>query len=368
MITSEAAEGRQRIAVLGATGSIGTQALAVIDNFPHRFELFAAVSGRQRCDRPARYVLTGQSPDFEARLEEIVTHPECDTVLVAIPGAASLRPTLAALEAGKRVALASKEVLVMAGDLVMARASQDQLLPVDSEHSALWQCMWGEARENVARLLLTASGGPFWGSPDLNWEKVSVAQALAHPRWSMGPKVSIDSATMVNKALELIEAHYLFQVPLEQIEVVIHPQSVIHSMVEFIDGSSKAQLGNPDMRLPIGLALAYPRRLPGLVPSTIFNQLEALEMFPLDGRRFPAVDLARNAALLGPPYPAIFNAADEEAVTAFLNHRLPFSGIVRLIDSALAAYPGASSPSATCSLGEILEADQWARDHVRARI
>jgi 1-deoxy-D-xylulose-5-phosphate reductoisomerase len=358
---------RQRIAILGATGSIGGQALDVIDRFPDRFEVFGLVSGRRSCDRPARYLLRGSDPDLDARIEEMVTHPDCDLVLVAIPGARSLRPTLAALSAGKRIALATKEVLVMAGDLVMARAVGDAIRPVDSEHSAIWQCLWGEAPQSVARLILTASGGPFWRRPDLDWDQVTVEQALAHPRWSMGPKVTVDCATLMNKGLELVEAHQLFGLPLDRVDVTVHPQSVIHSMVEFVDGSAKAQLSNPDMRLPIGLALSYPERLPGVVPPTSFQDLGELELCPLDHARFPAVGLAREAARRGAPYPAVLNAADEEAVAAFMAGAIRFSEIVPAVEAALDSFPGGPRGGSEVSLEEILEADQFARRHVQTR-
>jgi 1-deoxy-D-xylulose-5-phosphate reductoisomerase len=245
------------VAILGATGSVGQQALDVIDRYPDRFEVFGLVSGHRPARRTARYVLQAGQADCDQRVQEMVTHPDCDIVLVAIPGARALGPTLAALAAGKRLAIATKEVLVMAGDLVMRAAPDaDAIRPVDSEHSAIWQCLWGEARASVSRLLLTASGGPFWGRPGLDLAEVTISDALNHPRWSMGPKVTVDSATLMNKGLELIEAHHLFAVPLERIEVVVHPQSVIHSMVEFVDGSTKAQLGHPDMRLPIALGLS----------------------------------------------------------------------------------------------------------------
>jgi 1-deoxy-D-xylulose-5-phosphate reductoisomerase len=352
-----------RVAVLGATGSIGMQALDVIDRHADRFEVFALVSGRRRLERSAPFVLGAGDPDYDARLDEIVSHADCDLVLMAIPGARALRPTLTALRAHKKVALATKEVMVMAGELVTALAHHDAIRPVDSEHSAIWQCLWGEAPESVARLLLTASGGPFWGRPALDLSTVRVEDALAHPRWSMGPKVTVDSATLMNKGLELIEAHHLFDVPLDRISVVIHPQSVIHSLVEFVDGSAKAQLGNPDMRLPIAVALSYPRRLPGAVPPTPFEGLGALELHPLDGTRFPAVGLARAAAERGAPYPAVLNAANEEAVAAFLEGEVGFADIVALVESALGAFDGGGA-----SLEEILEADQRARAHVHARI
>src|SRR6202521_4248617 len=227
----------------------------------------------------------------------MVTDPRCDIVVVAIPGARALAPTMAALTTGKEVALATKEVLVMAGELVMKAAGERGIRPVDSEHSAIWQCLWGERRDSVRRLILTASGGPFWAQPDLDLDQVTVEQALNHPRWSMGPKVTIDSATLMNKGLEVIEAHHLFGVPLAQIAVYIHPQSVVHSMVEFVDGSLKAQLGHPDMRLPIAVALGYPDRLPDAVPPTSLEELEELDFQSLDEERFPSVGLARQAAL-----------------------------------------------------------------------
>lgn len=355
-----------RVALLGASGSIGLQALDVIDRYPDRFQAFALVTGRRRLDHPARFVLTADDPAFEGRLDEIVSHPDCDLVLVAIPGARALRPTLAALRAHKKVALATKEVMVMAGELVTQLAHSDPIRPVDSEHSAIWQCLWGEAPESIARLILTASGGPFWSRAALDLSQVTVADALAHPRWSMGPKVTVDSATLMNKGLELIEAHHLFHVPLERIGVVIHPQSVIHSLVEFVDGSTKAQMSNPDMRLPIAVALSYPHRLPGAVPPTPYERLGSLELHPLDDRRFPAVLLARRAAELGTPFPAVLNAANEEAVTAFLAGSARFIDILAWVESALETYEREGERGT--SLEVILEADRWAREYVRSRL
>jgi 1-deoxy-D-xylulose-5-phosphate reductoisomerase len=349
-----------RVAILGASGSIGQQALNVIDHYPERFQAFGLVSGRRQVDRPARFAVRAGDPGSADRIEEMVTHPECDLVLVAIPGVVALGPTLAALGAHKKVALATKEILVMAGDLVMRMArGHDAIRPVDSEHSALWQCLWGEAPASVSRLLLTASGGPFWARPEQDLSRVTVEQALNHPRWSMGPKVTVDSATLMNKGLELIEAHHLFKVPLDRIGVVVHPQSVIHSIVEFVDGSAKAQLSNPDMRLPIALALSYPERLPGVVPPTPFHDLGTLELHPLDPGRFASVRLAREAAARGGAYPAVLNAANERAVAAFLDSAIPFSGIVSAVESALAAFPGGGD-----SLDEILAGDEFARRHV----
>ena len=353
------------VAILGATGSIGQQALDVIDRNPSRLRLFGLTEGRRSARRTADHMIQGQAGDrdFDERVEAMVTDPRCDLVLVAIPGARALAPTLSALKAGKEVALATKEVLVMAGALVMKAAGERGLRPVDSEHSAIWQCLWGERPEDVRRLLITASGGPFWAHPDLDLDQVTVDQALNHPRWSMGPKVTIDSATLMNKGLEVIEAHHLFGIPLDQISVSIHPQSVVHSVVEFIDGSMKAQIGRPDMRLPIAVALGYPERLPDAVPPAPLEELSGLEFHALDESRFPSVRLARQAAAAGQGRPAVLNAANEEAVSAFLGGAIPFSGIVQTVEGALNAYPGGGE-----SLPEILEADAWAREFVKAGV
>ena len=348
---------RKRVAILGATGSIGTQTLDVIDRHRDRFEVFGLLAGSRPLDREARYTIRAADPDAEARVLEMVTHPDCDLVVTALPGARALAPTLAALRAGKVVGLATKEVLVMAGELVMAEAHH-RLRPIDSEHSAIWQCLWGEQLDSVARLVLTASGGPFLDRALKDLGTVTPAEALRHPRWSMGPKVTIDSATLMNKGLELIEAHHLFGVPLDRIEVVVHPQSTVHSLVEFSDGSLKAQLGRPDMRLPIAVALAYPDRLPGVVEPLAAAELGTLQFLPLDQERFPAPGLARQAAAAGAPYPAVLNAANEEAVAAFLRGEIPLPGIVQVVESALSAYKGSGS-----TLEEVMEADRWARDY-----
>ena len=360
------------IAVLGATGSIGRQTLDVIDRNPERFKLFGLTEGVHASNRKAEHVVHGHSgeADFDSRVEAMVTDPRCDLVVVAIPGARALAPTMAALRAGKEVALATKEVLVMAGDLVMRAAGAGRaqgalpekqgIRPIDSEHSAIWQCLWGEELENVRRLVITSSGGPFWAYPELDLDHVTVEQALNHPRWSMGRKVTVDSATLMNKGLEVIEAHHLFRVPLDRIAVCIHPQSVVHSLVEFIDGSFKAQLGRPDMRLPIAVALAYPDRLRDAVPPTPIQELSGLEFHDLDEKRCPSVRLAREAAQAGGGHPAVLNAANEEAVNAFLDGRLPFAGIVRTVERVLGAFQGSGG-----SLEDILEADRWARAEIR---
>src|SRR5256884_8329935 len=350
------------VVVLGATGSIGRQTLDVIDRNPDRFKLFGLTEGMHPANRKAEHVVNGRAgePDFDGRVEAMVTDPRCDLVVVAIPGARALQPTLSALEAGKEVALATKEVLVMAGALVMKAAGARGIRPIDSEHSAIWQCLWGEERKNVRGLVITASGGPFWAHPDLDLDQVTVEQALNHPRWSMGPKVTVDSATLMNKGLELIEAHHLFGISLDGISVCIHPQSVVHSLVEFVDGSLKAQLGRPDMRLPIGVALAYPDRLPGAVPPTPLSDLSGLEFHDLDEERFPSVRLAREAAAKGGGHPAVLNAANKEAGHAFLADEDPFNGIVRVVERALSAFPGCGE-----TLEEILQADRWARAYIR---
>src|SRR5713226_8066172 len=349
------------VAILGATGSIGQQTLDVIDRNPGRLRLFGLTEGKRSAKRSAEYLIQGQAgePDFDARVHAMVTDPRCDLVVVAIPGARALAPTMAALEAGKEVALATKEVLVMAGALVMKAAGARGIRPVDSEHSAIWQCLWGEQRKNVRRLIITASGGPFWAHPDLDLDQVTVEQALNHPRWSMGPKITVDSATLMNKGLEVIEAHHLFAIDLEAISVVIHPQSVVHSLVEFVDGSLKAQLGRPDMRLPIAVALSYPDRLPGAVQPTPVEELSGLKFHALDEKRFPAVGLARQASASGQGRPAVLNAANEEAVSAFLSGELPFSAIIPTVERALVAFPGGGE-----DLDDVLEADRWTRDYL----
>ncbi len=357
-------DGPINVAVLGATGSVGQQTLDVIDRNPGRFHLFGLTEGVRSANRTAEYLVQGHAgdADFDARVEAMVTDPRCDLVVVAIPSARALPPTLSALHAGKDVALATKEVLVMAGELVMRAAGERGIRPIDSEHSAIWQCLWGEDRRNIRRLIITASGGPFWAHPDLDLDRVTVEQALNHPRWSMGPKITVDSATLMNKGLEVIEAHHIFAIDLEAISVVIHPQSVVHSLVEFVDGSLKAQLGRPDMRLPIAVALSYPDRLPGAVQPTPIEELSGLEFHALDEKRFPSVRLARDAAAAGGGRTAVLNAANEEAVSAFLAGELPFSGIVSAVERALAAFPGGGD-----TLQDILEADRWAREYVQEK-
>ena len=358
-----------RIALLGATGSIGSQVCDVVSRHPDRFVLHSLIAGRERSrleslagsHREAHLLLASESdPD---QLVAAVVDPEVDLVVVAGGASRALGPTLAAIEAGKDIALATKEVLVMAGQLVRdrMRRSGSQLFPIDSEHSAIWQCLWGERRENIRRLILTGSGGPFLRRPVNTLESVTVEEALAHPRWKMGPKITVDSATMMNKGLEIIEAHYLFDVPFPLIDVVVHPQSLVHSLVEFVDGSIKAQIGPPDMHLPIAVALAYPDRLPETVVPPSLAQVGSLTFEEVDPQRFPALRVARRAAERGGTAPAVLNAANEQAVELFLEGRLPFHRIVPLVD---AAVEEAERDKGAIQLESLLEADAGARRFV----
>ncbi|MHB8572265.1 MAG: 1-deoxy-D-xylulose-5-phosphate reductoisomerase [Candidatus Dormibacteria bacterium] len=352
-----------RIGILGATGSIGTQALEVIARFPERFSATVLVAGT-RSERlssaaarhGARAVSAGDGP---AAVVDALTGRDVDLVLIAGGGATALEPTLAAIRANKLLALATKEVLVMAGDLLMqaARDSGNEIRPVDSEHSAVWQCLRGEDPASVARVVLTASGGPLLDWPLSRMAEVTVEQVLAHPRWVMGPKVTVDSATMMNKGLELIEAHHLFAMPMDLLDVVVHPQSLVHALVEFCDGSTKAEVADADMRIPIALALSHPHRIPGLAPARPAATLHRLDFIPLDQVRFPAVALARSAAAAGGTHPAAMNAANEVAVAAFLDGRLPFERIIPTVESVLGELHGAGATD----LESVLAADAWAR-------
>ena len=365
----------RRLALLGATGSIGRQVCDLVLRYPERFELKVAVGGH---DAAALQELALRHPGCRTLLasaggagsdaaagaiEAAMQDPEVDVVVVAAAGSAALKPTLAALEAGKDIALATKEVLVMAGELVRDRMRRygSRLLPVDSEHSAIWQCMWGEDRAAVRKLILTGSGGPFLRRPVETLESVTINEALTHPRWKMGPKITVDSATMMNKGLEIIEAHYLFEIAYRDIEVLIHPQSVVHSMVQFIDGSLKAQLGLPDMHLPIAIALAFPDRLPEVTAAPDLAAIGQLEFEPVDDSRYPAVELARSSGELGGTAPAILNAANEEAVEDFLKGRLRFVDIIPAVRFCIETAPRAGD----VSLEAILEADRWARNQLR---
>ena len=375
--------GRRRVVLLGATGSIGRQACDVIARHPNRFELVGAVAGRDvaaLADVVARFGVPRSAvvdpppgaalPPGCAAGEEAacaVAGLGADVVCVGIGGAAALRPTLAAIDAGGDVAIATKEVLVMAGELVRARAEAGgaRLLPVDSEHSALWQCLRGEDPTTVSRLLLTASGGPFRERPLDTLDSVTVAEALRHPNWAMGPKITVDSATMMNKGLEVIEAHFLFAVAYPRIEVVIHPPSILHSCVEFCDGATVGQFGLPDMRIPIALALSGGERLPGVCDAVELTTMPPLEFQPVDPARFPAVGLARRAGEIGGAAPCVLNAANEAAVAAFLEERCRFTEIVPLVAETLEA---AALPSGDAGLDELLGLDRWARESVAASV
>ena len=366
-----------RIAILGSTGSIGRQALEVVRSLGNRFEVVGLGAGKNLS------LLTDQVREFKPRLvsseagqlplgdyqslslEELASHPEVDLVVVATSGKAGLTPTLAAIRAGKRIALANKEVLVMAGEIIVNEARQHnvEIFPIDSEHSALWQCLQGEERGKVARLILTASGGPFRNHPLEQLARVTPEEALQHPTWQMGEKVTIDSATLMNKGMEVIEARWLFDMPFENIQVLIHPQSIVHSLVEFVDGSVKAQLSIPDMRLPIQYALSYPERLAIQQFSRIdWGKLGSLTFERPDFNRFPCLKLAVEAGKKGGTYPAVLCAADEVAVKLFLSHRIGFLDISRVVEETLERHQGISHPS----LEEILTADGWAREQAES--
>ncbi len=385
----------QQVCVLGATGSIGLSTLDVLARHPQRYSVFA-ITGHSRLaelealclvhrprfavvasDEQARHLqgalraegLATRVLVGEPGLCEVAGHPDVDVVMAAIVGAAGLKPTLAAVQAGKRVLLANKEALVMSGALFMheVQAHGAVLLPIDSEHNAIFQCMPGDyarglGQVGVRRILLTASGGPFRETPLDQLSEVSPEQACAHPNWSMGRKISVDSASMMNKGLELIEACWLFDAPPSKVEVVIHPQSVIHSLVDYVDGSVLAQLGNPDMRTPIAHALAWPERIDsGVSPLDLFG-IARLDFQAPDEQRFPCLRLARQAAEAGGSAPAMLNAANEVAVAAFLERRIRFTEIAVIIDEVL----NREAATPVESLDVVLEADRRAREAAQA--
>jgi len=365
--------GVKKIAILGSTGSIGRQALDVVRALPDELKVVALTGhknlellGRQISEFQPKMFCASAKPDISyggefLSVEEIASHPEVDFVIVATAGKAGLSPTLAALKAGKTVALANKEVLVMAGEIIVREASlhQAQILPIDSEHSAIWQCLQREENK-PRRLFLTASGGPFYHYSQSQLAEVTPEQALQHPVWKMGRKVTIDSATLMNKGLEVIEAHWLFSFPFDSIEILIHPQSIVHSMVEFMDGSLKAQLSWPDMKLPIQYALSYPRRwLNPELPRLDWNKISSLNFEPVDYNKFPCLKLAMDAGKSGGTYPAVLCAADEVAVELFLSHRIGFTDIAKIVQKTLEQHRNTSQPS----LEEILAADAWAREY-----
>ncbi len=368
----------KRLAVLGSTGSIGQQTLQVVRALPHRFHIIGLAAGknlelltRQIDEFRPRFIYYQdreaqiQLPEAEYEFlppEDIDSHPQVDTVVMATSGRAGLSPTIAAVRAGKNIALANKESLVMAGEIITkeAKSNRAQILPVDSEPSAIWQCLRGETSP-PARLVLTASGGPFRHYSPAQLNGVTVEQALKHPSWRMGRKVTIDSATMMNKGFEVIEAHWLFDMPFDHIKVLIHPQSIIHSMVEFADGSIKAQLSYPDMRLPIQHALSSPERLPTpQLPPLDWGQTDNLTFEPPDLDTFPCFRLAVEAGKKGGTYPAVLCSADELAVELFLSQRIKFTDIAHLIEQTLEQHQAVAKPG----LEEITAADAWARQKV----
>jgi 1-deoxy-D-xylulose-5-phosphate reductoisomerase len=373
----------KRISLLGSTGSIGTQTLDVVRKHPDRFEIVALVAGSNaealaaQVDefRPALAVLDAGTIEppagttFRIGREAVVdaaAHPDADLVVNALVGSRGLLPTLAALDVGKTVALANKESLIAGGDLVMRRVldTPHRLLPVDSEHSAIFQCLAGNRMLDVRRVILTASGGPFRGRSRADLEDVTVEQALAHPTWRMGRKITVASATLMNKGLEAIEAHHLFRVPIDRIELVVHPRSIVHGIVEFLDGSCIAQAANPDMRLPLQIALAWPERLPDGAEPIDWQQIGALEFEPLDAETFPCPGLAIDAARRGGTYPCVLNAANEEAVDAFLTETLRFGQIPGVIERVLDHHVPVPEPT----LDDILAAEEWARSEARREI
>ena len=372
------------IALLGATGSIGRQVIAIIEEFPERFDLVAMAAGSDvaglakiRGRHPKAYVAVVRPPGGrgkktkgmevgEGALMKAATHAGADMVVVAISGFASLKPTMAALQADKDVALASKEALVVAGELVMeaGRKGGRWILPIDSEHSAIWQCRWGEDPTTISGITLTGSGGPFRELPLSSLRDVTVEDALKHPTWKMGPKITVDSATMMNKALELIELHHLFDIAYENMRVVIHPQSVVHSLVDFVDGSTKAVMGRPDMHIPISITLGYPERLPRHPAPLRLDEVGRLDFEAPDPQRYPAIELGFEAGRKGQTYPAVLNAANEVAVQLFIDRQLTFDRIVPLVAETVAAH----DPRPVDTLETLLEVDGWAREWARSKV
>jgi len=350
---------RRRVLVLGSTGSIGTQALEVIAANPERFELVGLAAGRNADALAAQARATGVARTALGIDEavDLIRSTPADVVLNGITGSVGLSATLAALETGATLALANKESLIVGGELVLAAARPGQIVPVDSEHSAIAQALRSGEHGEVRRLVVTASGGPFRGRSREQLADVAPAEALAHPTWDMGRVVTTNSATLVNKGLEVIEAHLLFGIPYDRIDVVVHPQSIVHSMVEFVDGSTIAQASPPDMRLPISLGLDWPHRVPGVGAPLDWTRATQWTFEPLDDDTFPAVALARRVGELGGTHPAVYNAANEQAVEAFHAGRVPFLGIVETVRRVVDAHePG------PVTLEGVLAAENWARD------
>jgi 1-deoxy-D-xylulose-5-phosphate reductoisomerase len=376
---------RKRLAILGSTGSVGVNTLDIVQQHAEKFTVVGLAAGSNIdlleqqirrfhppyvsvCDLHRAKDLRERTADLAIEIFEgvhgasaIASLAEVDLVVSAIVGGAGLSPTLAAIRAGKDVAIANKEPLVMAGEVVMREAKgRVQLLPVDSEHSAIFQALAGHRRVDVRRLILTASGGPFRTWPGEKFHEITVDAALRHPNWRMGRKITVDSATLMNKALEVIEARWLFEVSAEQLDVVVHPQSIVHSLVEFVDGSMIAQLGIPDMRIPISYALNYPARLPNTLPQLNLAQIGTLTFEPPDLRRFPCLQLGFEAIKAGGTIPAVLNAANEMTVEAFLNEKIHFNEIPMVIAETLHRHD--AKPLTNGDIGVILDADRWARE------
>ncbi|MFF1696830.1 1-deoxy-D-xylulose-5-phosphate reductoisomerase [Streptomyces sp. NPDC058257] len=386
-------DGPRDIVILGSTGSIGTQAIDLVLRNPRRFRVTAlsAAGGRvsllaeQARQLRVRTVAVAREDVVPALREalkgqygteplpEILAGPEaatqlaasrCHTVLNGITGSIGLAPTLAALEAGRTLALANKESLIVGGPLVKALAKPGQIIPVDSEHAALFQALAAGTRADVRKLVVTASGGPFRGRTKADLANVTPDEALAHPTWAMGPVITVNSATLVNKGLEVIEAHLLYDIPFEHIEVVVHPQSYVHSMVEFTDGSTLAQATPPDMGGPIAIGIGWPERVPDAAPAFDWTKASSWEFLPLDNDAFPSVGLARHVGKLAGTAPAVFNAANEECVDAFLNGALPFNGIMETVTKVVAEH-GTPSAGTSLTVADVLEAETWARARAR---
>ncbi len=385
-MTTETSGERKRVVILGATGSIGESALKVARDIPERMEIvgLAANSNAEKLAAAAnetraqsvclvdetkidalQRALTYKPRIFAGQkgLREIACLTNAEMVLVAIVGTGGLRPALAAIEAGKDLAVASKEILVMAGEIVMreARDNDVRVLPVDSEHNAIFQCLEGKKSLDVRRIILTASGGPFRETPRKDFDSIIPEQALKHPTWNMGPKITIDSATLFNKGLEMIEAHWLFGVEMKRVEVVIHPQSIVHSMVEFADGSTLAQLSYSNMCFPIQYAVTWPDRVPNSLPALDFSKLSRLEFFTPRYNDFPALNLARRAGETGGTLPAVMNAANEIAVAGFLDRQVRFPDIWQIVEEVMNRHTSVAHPD----LDAILQADQWARNEAQ---
>ena len=356
----------RRVIIVGSTGSIGTQALDVIKANPDRFQVVALVAGKNQ------ELLVEQAREFGVAeiglgaeaATKLIEDIDADVVVNGITGSIGLKPTLATLRTGKTLALANKESLIVGGRLVTEAAAPGQIVPVDSEHSALAQCLLAGEHREVRKLILTASGGPFRGYTREQLTLVTPQQALAHPTWVMGKVVTTNSATLVNKGLELIEAHLLFDIPIDRIDVTVHPQSIVHSMVEFVDGSTIAQCSPPNMKLPIALGMSWPERVPNVAPALDFTQASQWTFEPLNEMVFGAVRLARQVAKAGSTYPAVYNAANEEAVEAFHRNKIGFNQIVEVIERTVNAH----EPQGELTLESVLAAEVWARDRAVAQM